>query len=245
MAGRAAGTRARLQRRSTRRAGHLHARPVHRIRVPFMPSLRHRSCEAAGSRLGWYFVIGEVSVVEVEIAPCAGAAASAQPDDGGCRIQTRGPVSARRLVPWMRPLVVGQQSGHLGVATQFLTCVVESDPAQRSASQAAGCIATPGRLLAIWRPQNMSRTNTADEGRPYEPRAARRCRSNEAIEEGLWPSEDHETILIRCECGRQDCREVETVVQRKQSLILVEKTGQAGRDSERTDFRHPHRCFRD
>ncbi len=89
---------------------------------------------------------------------------------------------------------------------------------------------------------------------------------NEAIERGQWPGEEQETAAFRCECARLDCAEllrvtprayeqvreharrfvvlpghenpkVEIVVVRTPDYVVVEKTGEAGREAEEADPR--------
>jgi hypothetical protein len=91
-------------------------------------------------------------------------------------------------------------------------------------------------------------------------------RINEAIEQGFWPGEDDVVVRIHCECGRSDCNAfvrmrvgeyermrgharwfvlcdghqtpaIERIVERADQYLLVEKTGAAGEDAERSDPR--------
>ena len=90
--------------------------------------------------------------------------------------------------------------------------------------------------------------------------------ANEAIERGLWPGDDHRTVRFRCECAQLDCNQaielrvrdyeavrahprrfvlaeghqrtaVETVVQRRNGFLVVEKKGEAGAVAEERDPR--------
>ncbi len=90
--------------------------------------------------------------------------------------------------------------------------------------------------------------------------------TNEAIEQGLWPGESRDTIRFRCECAQLECQSVielslaeydsvrasarrfavlpghelpavETVVERHDAFVVVEKRGQAAREAERDDPR--------
>jgi hypothetical protein len=89
---------------------------------------------------------------------------------------------------------------------------------------------------------------------------------NEAIERGVWPGEEQEPVQFRCECARPDCSqpialtladyelvredprrfvvatghqgpELETVVERRENYVVVEKRGEAGRVAEASDPR--------
>ena len=89
---------------------------------------------------------------------------------------------------------------------------------------------------------------------------------NEGIARGHYPGEDDAPRGFRCECARLGCntmvelssreyvrirgnsrhfvlapghelREVEEVVERNAGYVVVEKTGQAGRDADRSDPR--------
>ena len=89
---------------------------------------------------------------------------------------------------------------------------------------------------------------------------------NEGIARGQWPGEDHKPIGFRCECARLGCNllielpltdyervrqharrfvvapghelpEVESVVDRRDGYVVVEKGGDAGEFAERLDSR--------
>ncbi len=89
---------------------------------------------------------------------------------------------------------------------------------------------------------------------------------NEALKGGHWPGEEESPIAFRCECGRLGCSmlielkgveyervranprrfivvpdheipEVETVVERHPTYIVVEKHSESGRVAEATDPR--------
>jgi hypothetical protein len=89
---------------------------------------------------------------------------------------------------------------------------------------------------------------------------------NEAIDRGNWPGDEDKPSAYRCECGRLDCSEllpmtpeayerirsdpcrflvlpghenpqIETVVERRPSYVVVEKRGEAGTIAEATDPR--------
>ena len=90
--------------------------------------------------------------------------------------------------------------------------------------------------------------------------------ANEAIERGLWPNEERETVRFRCECGRVACHGVveltlaeyeevradprhfvvipgheapgvETVVEQRERYLVVSKIGLGGAEADRTDPR--------
>lgn len=89
---------------------------------------------------------------------------------------------------------------------------------------------------------------------------------NEAIENGRWPGEEDKPTAFRCECARLECnrlvsltpreykrvratarrflvlsgheaQEVETVVEKGDGYVVVEKRGEAGRLAEARDPR--------
>lgn len=91
-------------------------------------------------------------------------------------------------------------------------------------------------------------------------------RVNEGIERGQWPGDERQPVGFRCECARLGCnalveisvREyehardkprrfvmleghetpaVETVVERRNGYVIVEKKGRAARQAEETDPR--------
>jgi hypothetical protein len=90
--------------------------------------------------------------------------------------------------------------------------------------------------------------------------------TNEAIERGQWPNDPAKLVRFRCECSRLDCSEaveltlaeyeqvrdaprrfvlvpghemteIETVVRRASSHVIVEKQDAAGETAEATDPR--------
>jgi hypothetical protein len=90
--------------------------------------------------------------------------------------------------------------------------------------------------------------------------------ANEAIERGLWPGDDHRRVRFRCECAELGCNQpielrvkdyeavrahprrfvlaeghertdAETVVQRHNGFVVVEKEGEAGAVAEEQDPR--------
>jgi len=90
--------------------------------------------------------------------------------------------------------------------------------------------------------------------------------ANEAIERGLWPGEERETVRFRCECAQLDCQsavelslaeyeavredgrhfvlvpghespQVEVVIERNDRYIVVAKVGMGGAEADRTDPR--------
>lgn len=89
---------------------------------------------------------------------------------------------------------------------------------------------------------------------------------NESIERGLWPGEDDQPAAFRCECAKLGCSELikmtrkdyervrsdarhflvlpghevteaETVVERRDGYLVVEKRGEAGERAEASDPR--------
>ncbi|HEY8625274.1 MAG TPA: hypothetical protein VIL82_04640 [Solirubrobacteraceae bacterium] len=89
---------------------------------------------------------------------------------------------------------------------------------------------------------------------------------NEGIKRGRWPGEDDEPIGFRCECARLGCNglvmltrteyeyirsdprrfvmipghelpEIESVVQRRERYVAIEKRGEAGLEAEELDPR--------
>jgi hypothetical protein len=91
-------------------------------------------------------------------------------------------------------------------------------------------------------------------------------RVNEAIRSGQWPGEEDDPVAFRCECGQLGCSrmielmlpeyervrahprrfvmahdhevpEAETVIERHDGYVVVEKSGEAGRLAEATDPR--------
>lgn len=90
--------------------------------------------------------------------------------------------------------------------------------------------------------------------------------TNEAIERGLWPVGEEDAVRFRCECAQLDCHtiirltlpeyesvrenprrfvvafgheipEAETIVERHEDYLVVEKLGVSGAEAERLDPR--------
>lgn len=90
--------------------------------------------------------------------------------------------------------------------------------------------------------------------------------TNEAIERGLWPGDQRDTVRFRCECSQLDCHtivsltlaeyeyirdhprrfvvaighetpEAEVVIKRHDEYLVVEKVGVSGAEAEKLDPR--------
>jgi hypothetical protein len=90
--------------------------------------------------------------------------------------------------------------------------------------------------------------------------------TNEAIERGLWPGDQQDSVRFRCECAQMDCHtilrltlpeyeyvrenprrfvvafghevpEAEIIVERHEDYLVVEKRGVSGAEAERLDPR--------
>jgi hypothetical protein len=104
------------------------------------------------------------------------------------------------------------------------------------------------------------------DGRKVARQEAVKREVNEAIEDGLWPDEQQDTVRMRCECGSADCiafvrisiADYERVRQHPRRFVIahghqvataekviadtsryavVEKVGEAGAIAERSDPR--------
>jgi hypothetical protein len=115
------------------------------------------------------------------------------------------------------------------------------------------------------RPDRISPVDKGPQQRAARTEALFR-ETNEAIERGLWPGDQQDAVRFRCECAHLDCHtiirltlpeyehvrenprrfviafghevpEAETVVERRDDYLVVEKRGESGAEAERLDPR--------